>query len=215
MCPTRSEKFRTYGNFGGQWPMADVKLNPWTGLEAVEDTCDQQRLGWNCTDVQANLSVCWSHKFYCRFCCALAPIFSLSTDWIRAVLPLWKHLHKQGIHTSPWNWNCLPSEKESIQTWKTLLLYLSTLPFRSVLPYRKANRWSKKLSPLQKFCIKLYLSWYSLINSYSFVETDHEIFSTVILSLPLIQEGQLSVSGERMCTILVNRLEDLACPVNV
>ena len=42
----------------------------------------------------------------------------------------------------------------------------------------------------------------------SFVETDHEIFSTVILSLPLIQEEQLSVSGERMCTILVNRLED-------
>ena len=27
-------------------------------------------------------------------------------------------------------------------------------------------------------------------------------------SLPLIQEGQLSVSGERMCTILVNHLED-------
>ena len=43
---------------------------------------------------------------------------------------------------------------------------------------------------------------------HSFVEIDHEIFSTVILSLPLIQEGQLSVSGERMCTILVNRLED-------
>ena len=33
-------------------------------------------------------------------------------------------------------------------------------------------------------------------------------FSTVILSLPLIQEGQLSVSGERMCTVLVNHLED-------
>ena len=43
---------------------------------------------------------------------------------------------------------------------------------------------------------------------HSFVEIDHEIFSTVILSLPLIQERQLSVSGERMCTILVNRLED-------
>ena len=42
----------------------------------------------------------------------------------------------------------------------------------------------------------------------SFVEIDHEIFPMVILSLPLIQEGQLSVSGERMCTILVNRLED-------
>ena len=44
---------------------------------------------------------------------------------------------------------------------------------------------------------------------------DHEIFSTVILSLPLIHEGQLSVSGERMCTLLVNCLEDLACPINV
>ena len=43
---------------------------------------------------------------------------------------------------------------------------------------------------------------------HSFVEIDHEIFSTVILSLPLIQEGQLSVSCERMCRILVNRLED-------
>ena len=40
----------------------------------------------------------------------------------------------------------------------------------------------------------------------------HEILSTVILSLPLIQEGQLSVSGERMCTILVIRK---ACPVSV
>ena len=43
---------------------------------------------------------------------------------------------------------------------------------------------------------------------HSFVEIDHEIFSTVILSLPLIQEGQLSVSDESMCTILVNHLED-------
>ena len=46
------------------------------------------------------------------------------------------------------------------------------------------------------------------VGQHSFVEIDHEIFSTVILSIPLIQEGQLSVSGERMCTILVNRLED-------
>ena len=29
---------------------------------------------------------------------------------------------------------------------------------------------------------------------------DHEIFSMVILSLPLIQEGQLSVSCERLYT---------------
>ena len=43
---------------------------------------------------------------------------------------------------------------------------------------------------------------------HSFVEIDHEIFSTVIFFILLIQEGQLSVSGKRMCTILVNRLED-------
>ena len=35
-----------------------------------------------------------------------------------------------------------------------------------------------------------------------------EIFSAVILSLLLIQEGQLSDSGKRMCTILVNSLVD-------
>ena len=35
---------------------------------------------------------------------------------------------------------------------------------------------------------------------HSFVEIDHEIFSVVILSLLLIQEGQLSVSGKRKCT---------------
>ena len=34
----------------------------------------------------------------------------------------------------------------------------------------------------------------------SFMEIDHEIVSKVILSLPLIQKGQLSVSGKRMCT---------------
>ena len=32
----------------------------------------------------------------------------------------------------------------------------------------------------------------------SSVEIHHEIFSTIILSLPLIQEGQLSVSGKRL-----------------
>ena len=41
-----------------------------------------------------------------------------------------------------------------------------------------------------------------------FVEIGYKIFSTVILSLLLIQERQLSVSGERMCTILVSHLED-------
>ena len=53
------------------------------------------------------------------------------------------------------------------------------------------------------------------VSCQNFVEVDHEIFSMAVLSLPLIQEGQLSVSGKRMCTILVNRLEDKDCPVNV
>ena len=35
---------------------------------------------------------------------------------------------------------------------------------------------------------------------HSSVEIGHEIISTAILSLPLIQVGQLSVTGERMCT---------------
>ena len=43
----------------------------------------------------------------------------------------------------------------------------------------------------------------------SFMEIDHEIFSTVILSLPLIQGGQLSVSGERLCTTLVHTCQPL------
>ena len=41
-----------------------------------------------------------------------------------------------------------------------------------------------------------------------FVEIDHGIFSVVILFHLLIQEEQYSVSGVRMCTILVNCLED-------
>ena len=43
---------------------------------------------------------------------------------------------------------------------------------------------------------------------HSFMEIDHEIFSMVIFFLLLIQEGQLPFSDERMCTILVNHLED-------
>ena len=41
-----------------------------------------------------------------------------------------------------------------------------------------------------------------------FEEIDHKVFSAYLLSLQLIQEGQLSVSGKGMCTILVNCLED-------
>ena len=45
---------------------------------------------------------------------------------------------------------------------------------------------------------------------HSFVENDHEIFSVVILSLMLIQEGQLSVSGKRICAILDEPLRGLS-----
>ena len=38
------------------------------------------------------------------------------------------------------------------------------------------------------------------VQQHSFVKIGHEIISTAILSLPLIQVGQLSVIGERMCT---------------
>ena len=37
---------------------------------------------------------------------------------------------------------------------------------------------------------------------------DDEIFSTISFFLPLIQEGQLLVSGVRMCTLLVAHLQD-------
>ena len=38
------------------------------------------------------------------------------------------------------------------------------------------------------------------VRQHSFVEIGHEIISMAILSLPLIQVGQLSVTGKRMCT---------------
>ena len=39
-----------------------------------------------------------------------------------------------------------------------------------------------------------------ILRQHSFVKIGHEIISTAILSLPLIQVGQLSVTGKRMCT---------------
>ena len=52
-------------------------------------------------------------------------------------------------------------------------------------------------------------AWYSdgwrfdpAVRQHFFMETGHEVTSTAILSLPLIQVGQLSVTGGRMCTCL-------------
>ena len=39
--------------------------------EAAEDTCNQRRLRSDCADAQADLSLRWSHKSYCRVCRAL------------------------------------------------------------------------------------------------------------------------------------------------
>ena len=53
------------------------------------------------------------------------------------------------------------------------------------------------------------------VRQYSFVEIAHEIIYTAYLSLPLIEEGQMSVTGERMVICLgglprnsVDRLTD-------
>ena len=50
--------------------------------EAVKGTCDQRRLWSDCADAQADLSLRWSPKSYCRFCRALARIISM------VILPL-------------------------------------------------------------------------------------------------------------------------------
>ena len=47
-------------------------------LEAAEGTCHHWRLWSDCMDVQADLSLRWSCKSYCRFCRGLAHIMFLT-----------------------------------------------------------------------------------------------------------------------------------------
>ena len=47
---------------------------------------------------------------------------------------------------------------------------------------------------------------------HSILEVGHEIFSMVIFSLPLIQEGNCQSLAKECAQVLVNCLEDLACP---
>ena len=77
------------------------------------------------------------------------------------------------------------------------------------LPIGVCIKWKRKM--LYEKCLCMY-SVYTCTPIHSFIESDHEIFSTVILSLPLIQEGQLSVSGERMCTSTDHPLRGLSLP---
>ena len=51
--------------------------------------------------------------------------------------------------------------------------------------------------------MKYFLSSFSWPNT--FVEGDHEIFSIVILLLPVIQEGILSVTSENVCSLSLSR----------
>ena len=53
--------------------MASVLVHPsLDSLVAIEVTSDQRRLRSDSADVQADLSLCWSHKSNCMFCRALA-----------------------------------------------------------------------------------------------------------------------------------------------
>ena len=52
------------------------------------------------------------------------------------------------------------------------------------------------------------------VKEHSFMMIGHKIFSTVIVSFPLIQKW-LSVSGERMCTSTGLPFRDEACPGKV
>ena len=97
--------------------------------------------------------------------------------------------------------------EESYFLWNTIKIVLHVNVFCLIYNQQfEVQAFKFGTAPMCFVSIKLYiLSW----------RFDHEIFSTVILSLPLTQEGQMSVSDERMCTILVNRLEEWACPAKV
>ena len=54
--------------------MTRVLVYPSLDSLEAEGTCNQQRLRSDCADAQADLSLRWPHKSYCRFCHALAQI---------------------------------------------------------------------------------------------------------------------------------------------
>ena len=60
-------------------------------------------------------------------------------------------------------------------------------------PFYSTASWPQWLSGMHLRLVIRSWAW-----QHSFIGFDHEIFSTVILSLLLVQEGQLSLSGEMM-----------------
>ena len=53
--------------------------------EAIKGTGDQRRLWSDCAESQADLSLRWSHKSYCRFCLAVAHIQTCSDGMTNSV----------------------------------------------------------------------------------------------------------------------------------
>ena len=53
---------------------------------AVESTCNQRRLRWDCADMQAGLNLRWLHTSYYRFCRVLAQI---RVCWVYTLEPPW------------------------------------------------------------------------------------------------------------------------------
>ena len=103
-----------------------------------------------------------------------------SADSRRAVISFWRVL--------TWPLNANPTPPGNLTRYNTAVLIFRCQP------------WWLTWTPVGLKIRRL--------RQHSFMKIDHEIFFIVILSLPLIQEGQLSVSGKRMCTLLVNRLGD-------
>ena len=65
--------------------MARLLIYPsFNSPEAVENTCNQQKLRSDCTDALADPSLCWSHKSYCRFCRALAHMLLIISSRVSA-----------------------------------------------------------------------------------------------------------------------------------
>ena len=91
--------------------------------------------------------------------------------------------------------------------WRKSQIWSASCKHRPSLSVHFGQPWWLSLMRVWLVIRRLLLDPHRVGNILS-LRFDHEIFSTVILSLLLIQEGQLSVSGERLCTILVNHLED-------
>ena len=92
-------------------------------LEAVEGTCDQWRLWPDCVDAQADLSLHWLYKSYCRFCCALAPLWVIpkeDSDEPVHLCSLMKAVHLK----KSWNIYYLESAKSLCYKCSNLLFIL-------------------------------------------------------------------------------------------